>query len=744
MPRKEAASPSPSWVPQAELLLELARLDTAYGDLYRQRARQLAAKDLSPVDFRALLNAEQAVESLPSDIQRAMDDGTWEQVSSLTEQLADRQRFVSERGPLERIGEQLYEEEEVFVDPFSPGFYWYHRREEQQLPALRDQARAKLGQAFELDPEWKALYQQRREAIGKVQLAEPSASGTRPKGRGEMEQRAREALSQGNLEELKKLAGSMSQAGPAGTTAAASRGDRRRRRASAAHVQVQPRDPRAGTSAGVRGRSTSTTGARRPARCSVTSGTRCSSRARGTWPERGSAVLPKDTPDALRDRIVMFVTRPILTSGGARFVPPLVEEDILVEAFEEGPAGSPIGKTDLPRRLGLESRWGLDQTHDRAGPADKGPEMVKSLGLDPWKFRLVSVPPDVFGAIGARRGWGKHEIWTHLDGYLATRERKLLALVGGDVRYGGVQDLVGVGMGYDSDRLLARFAIVDRRRHASLVSADPAPAGTLSSGGSSTMEMQHEKYLELINRAKAVRPTVTAVAHPCDESSLQAVVEAARLGLIEPILVGPAARLREVAGHAGLDLSAFRQVDSAHSHESAARAVGLVRSGQAEVLMKGSLHTDELMAEVVKRDTGLRTARRVSHCFIMDVPGQAEPLVITDAAVNIAPTLAEKVDIVQNAIDLVRDLGSRKCGWRSSPPWRPSIRRCRRRWRPRRCARWRTAGRSPERWWTGRWRWTTPSIRRRRGSSTSARRWRDARTCSSSPTSRRATCSPRA
>ena len=171
------------------------------------------------------------------------------------------------------------------------------------------------------------------------------------------------------------------------------------------------------------------------------------------------------------------------------------------------------------------------------------------------------------------------------------------------------------------------------------------------------MEMQHEKYFELINRAKAVRPTVTAVAHPCDESSLQAAVEAARLGLIEPILVGPASRIREVAERASLDLSAFRQVDSAFSHQSAARAVGLVRSGQAEVLMKGSLHTDELMAEVVKRDTGLRTARRTSHCFIMDVPGHAEPLIITDAAVNIAPTLAEKVDIVQNAIDLLRDLG---------------------------------------------------------------------------------------
>jgi phosphate acetyltransferase len=172
------------------------------------------------------------------------------------------------------------------------------------------------------------------------------------------------------------------------------------------------------------------------------------------------------------------------------------------------------------------------------------------------------------------------------------------------------------------------------------------------------METQHEKYLQLINRAKAVRPTVTAVAHPCDESSLQAAVEAARRGLIEPILVGPASRLREIAERASLDLSPFRQVDSAFSHDSAARAVGLARSGQAEALMKGSLHTDELMAEVVKRDTGLRTARRISHCFIMDVPGHAEPLIITDAAVNIAPTLTEKVDIVQNAIDLVRDLGA--------------------------------------------------------------------------------------
>jgi phosphate acetyltransferase len=171
------------------------------------------------------------------------------------------------------------------------------------------------------------------------------------------------------------------------------------------------------------------------------------------------------------------------------------------------------------------------------------------------------------------------------------------------------------------------------------------------------MEARHEKYDELIRRSKTVQPPVTAVAHPCDESSLRGTVGAAQLGLIEPILVGPLSRMREVAARCGLDISTFRQVDAAFSHESAAKAVELVRTGEAEALMKGSLHTDELMGEAVRRETGLRTARRISHCFVMDVPGHPEPLVITDAAVNIAPTLKEKVDVVQNAIDLLRDLG---------------------------------------------------------------------------------------
>ncbi len=166
----------------------------------------------------------------------------------------------------------------------------------------------------------------------------------------------------------------------------------------------------------------------------------------------------------------------------------------------------------------------------------------------------------------------------------------------------------------------------------------------------------HEKYQRLIDTCKTLPPTTVAVAHPCDESSLSGAMDAAKMGLIVPILVGPRQKIEATAKKFGIDLGAAEIVDAPYSHASAARAVELVREGRAEALMKGSLHTDELMGAVVRRDTGLRTARRVSHCFVMDVPSYSETLIITDAAVNIAPTLRDKVDIIQNAIDLAHAL----------------------------------------------------------------------------------------
>jgi phosphate acetyltransferase len=168
--------------------------------------------------------------------------------------------------------------------------------------------------------------------------------------------------------------------------------------------------------------------------------------------------------------------------------------------------------------------------------------------------------------------------------------------------------------------------------------------------------MTHEKYQRLVDAARTLPPVITAVAHPCDASSLSGAIDAAKLGLIVPILVGPKARIDAAAAACKLDISAYERVDAPHSHAAAALAVELVRAGRAEALMKGSLHTDELMAAVVRPDTGLRTERRISHCFVMDVPAHDDALIISDAAVNIAPTLADKMHIVQNAIDLAHAL----------------------------------------------------------------------------------------
>jgi len=168
---------------------------------------------------------------------------------------------------------------------------------------------------------------------------------------------------------------------------------------------------------------------------------------------------------------------------------------------------------------------------------------------------------------------------------------------------------------------------------------------------------RHDKYQQFVDRCAKLGAVPTAVVHPCDRTSLEGAIQAAEAHLISPVLVGPEARIRSVAAAEGIDIARYEIVDSEHSDAAAAKAVVLARAGKVEALMKGSLHTDELMHEVAAAETGLRTARRISHAFVMDVPTYTEPLIITDAAINIFPTLDDKRDICQNAIDLAQILG---------------------------------------------------------------------------------------
>lgn len=168
------------------------------------------------------------------------------------------------------------------------------------------------------------------------------------------------------------------------------------------------------------------------------------------------------------------------------------------------------------------------------------------------------------------------------------------------------------------------------------------------------------KYELLLERCAHLEPVPTAVVHPCEITALTGALDAAEKGLIIPILVGPIDKIKEVAKSGNLELGNIQIVDTKHSHESATKAVELIREGKAELLMKGSLHTDELMSAIVSKERGLRTSRRISHVFVMDVPTYHKVLIVTDGAINIAPSLEDKVDICQSAIDLAIALGREK------------------------------------------------------------------------------------
>ncbi len=187
-----------------------------------------------------------------------------------------------------------------------------------------------------------------------------------------------------------------------------------------------------------------------------------------------------------------------------------------------------------------------------------------------------------------------------------------------------------------------------------------APAKKISEPVNTLPQVQlrrEDRYLELLKMCDGLPAATTAIVHPCSDDALTGAVQAAEQGLISPILVGPEARIKAVAEAEGIDISSYPLVPTDHSHHAAEMAVAMVRSGDAELLMKGSLHTDELLTEVLRRDTGIRTERRLSHCFLLSVPTYARPFILTDAAINIAPDLMAKRDICQNAIDLARSMG---------------------------------------------------------------------------------------
>jgi hypothetical protein len=361
----------------------------------------------------------------------------------------------------------VYVVSDVKLDPFSPGLLPFTRLAAKELVALRLRALERLTALERADAPWMEFYAERRTAFERLVPNVSEQSGT---GAASMDPReaAQQALKAGDMAALARLADTLM---TSGTPATPTKG-----RAAPAGEPTTRSD--AAASDLVTSYSEETVkGARRlglaPRRLEAM--TEIASLRQYAWnpvfaDESGQikvaqVPLPAGTPEAFRERLEMLMIHPLINSGGARHLPTLVAEDVLVEDFPDPKEGDEAPASDLLARLGLPSRRALPRIAVEQALLAHGADVLdKELRLDPRVFRLVCIPPDVHIRLGEQERWGRQPVWTHFDGYIVMANGRLRALAGGDVRYGGLYELVGIGQDYDSDRVIARFAVVRRQR----------------------------------------------------------------------------------------------------------------------------------------------------------------------------------------------------------------------------------------------------------------------------------------
>lgn len=448
----------------ADELDALVRVDTVFADLYHQRARDLLAPHLGEADFRALSLAQTEADLLPDRIRGAMGIQDWKVVQELSARLATIKRRLQDTQEIRAVAQRVYDLDDVLVDPFSPGLRALAGVTASGLAGFRDAGLRRLDQVRALDPAWSDLYQSREQALRGVPLEAGEEAPADPGGATpHLEAQALQALARGDLKAVQEISARLQRG--AGVVVAAAGGD--------PHPDVRVHDltlvfpERTIQEAGRIGLAPVHMASTRKA---VEELFRYAWRPRTTGGDgegggtvRLSVSLPPNLPAALRDQLEMYLDRPFVNSGGGRYLPPLGDEDLLVEDFDEPPPGSPPVNQPLLELLGLDRRAGLSRIHIERALLENGNRVVEKAGLDPRSFRLVCIPPDVYVRVGAKRGWGTQPQWTHMDGFML-QNRKWLALAGGDTRFGGVYDLVGLGRENDLENLTARFAVVQRRR----------------------------------------------------------------------------------------------------------------------------------------------------------------------------------------------------------------------------------------------------------------------------------------
>ena len=450
-------------------LLAVARGDTVFWDRYLCRARKLFAPLLPYDEYREIEKERAGSALLPDQVRAAMEKGDWHQTQDLSGRLSAIRGKLDAKRSLIELGQMLYDTPMVPVDPFSPGLQGFAGVTGNGLTDLRQRLIEGLKTLAVEDPEWQNFYQERKNALQNLSLDtrdnhEPEAA---PLASIQLQQEAIEAFKKGNFDKLEEVAGRLttlkdSAAGPGEGMAGENFGQQVSDRLAEFSGQTLAEAQKLGLE---------------PAHVESLHekyGHLCrlawhpAIGREGSLPGEAHRVfdqpLPADIPEAMKERIRMFMVHPFINSGGGRYLPDLVAEDFLVENFPEPEPGHPMPTSPLLEELQLGSRDQLSRLKIEQQLLDHGTGIVTRLGLDPASYRLVCIPSDLHLRVGLQKNWGQQPLWTHFDGYMIQRDGHRMALAGGDIRFGGVFDMVGIGVNYESDRVFVRFAVVQRKR----------------------------------------------------------------------------------------------------------------------------------------------------------------------------------------------------------------------------------------------------------------------------------------
>lgn len=453
-------------------LIKLAESDTLYRDEYIRRARHYLEPQLSPAGYIELKKMQTLTVSLPNEIRNAMLHGEWNKVYELTSRNRKFKQQLNDKINLTGFAHQIYGHSNIPIDPFSPGMHKLANLTTDQLAELRTTIISTLNELSKADRDWITFYSDRLATFTALTINSKSLDNlSQTTSSAVLEDEAAEALESGNMARLELLAEKLSRATTSadrGTTATDLLQEVHQAPAEY-HYEFSPQTINSAQKLGLEFFSV-------PSR-----NIEFEPFSRFMWHPTFAAQqgnhknviqvpdLPqlKGLPEALKSRIQLFAIHPFINSAGIRYLPSIVAEDVLVEGFPEPEAGAPLPSSGLLEALGLKQRNQLTRQQIEATLLDKGSGIVQDeLGLDPKEFKLVCIPPDLHLRIGLERGWGQQQIWTHFDGYMIMADGSQRALAGGDIRYGGIYDLLGLSCSYDSERIIARFAVVQRWRMA--------------------------------------------------------------------------------------------------------------------------------------------------------------------------------------------------------------------------------------------------------------------------------------